>query len=150
MRKKFTLSRFGVALAFLGVLVIIGGAVLNVSYSIAWFEPIMYCGVVMLFSPLAIFQFLLTAGLAGPQISAIDFKKAWLWFFYVIFFVVDTFLFFGVNMIFSFIPKFKDEYFLFSSNNLLSIIPYVAIIYLIILIAGLSYRLAALRKVKLA
>lgn len=150
MSKKFTLSRFGVMLAFLGVLITIGSAVLNVSYDIAWFESVMYFGIVILFSPLAMFQFLLTAGLAGPQITAIDFKKAWLWFFYVIFFIVDTFLFFGVNMIFGFIPKFKNEYFLFSSNNFLSITPWVAIIFLVILIAGLSYRLAALRKVKLA
>lgn len=150
MGKKFTLSRFGVTLAFLGVITIIGGAILSASYNVFWFESIIYFGVILLFSPLAIFQFLLTAGLAGPQITVIDFKKIWLWFFYLIFFVVDTFLFFGANMVFNFIPKLKNEYSIFLSDNLFAAIPWVAIIYLVILIAGLSYRLAALRKVKLA
>lgn len=150
MGNKFTLSRFGITLAFLGVITIIGGAILSASYKVLWFESIIYFGVILLFFPLAIFQFLLTAGLAGPQITIIDFKKIWLWFFYLIFFVVDTFLFFGANMVFNFVPKLKNEYSIFLSDNLFAAIPWVAIIYLVILIAGLSYRLAALRKVKLA
>jgi len=126
------------------------GALLNAYYGYYWFELIMYIGMTIIFIPLSIFEFTLTAGLAGPEITAVDFKKSWLWFFQVVFFVSHVFLFFGINQLFDFIPKFKDQYDLFSSNYLEAAIPYAAIIYLVILIAGLVYRLVALRKVKLA
>jgi|GEM_PF-4779098 hypothetical protein len=150
MKQAFSLSKFGTDLALSGALTMIMGASFYANCNIGLFELIMHIGVILIFIPVLIFHFALTAGLAGPQITWSDFKRIWLWFFQIGFLVGYTLLFFGINRVFNFIPNFEDEYALFTPNYLEVSIYCVSIIYLIVTISGLVYRLAVSRKVKLA
>jgi hypothetical protein len=137
-KKDFT--KFWTVVAVFGLLFFVAASVVGANFKINAISQASFMGLVIAIFPLILFQFNLFAGLSDLKLELSDLKSLWFFVFNILFFVIDAFMFSGINLIFLILPGFKEADILISADYFNVTWPYFAAVYAIIIVAGLIYR----------